>query len=345
MALSDPQQRNIRVEQTASRAQLHDGFGRRFTYLRLSLTDRCNFRCSYCLPQGFVKKKGLPDELSRDEFRRAAAAFAKLGLRKVRLTGGEPTVRPDFADIAREISQVSGISKLALTTNGYRLAERAGELRKAGIDAVNVSIDTLDRNAFAKITGHDRLEEVVAGVDAALETGFSSVKVNSVLLRSLDGSAWDNVLEFITDRDIAWRFIELMRTNDNAGYHQKEATPGDAIRERLVESGWAPVKRAKDSGPAIEYAHADYRGRIGLIAPYASGFCDSCNRLRLSSRGKLHLCLFGKEGFDLRDLLQDDRQQEELVEKIVSAMPSKLSGHRLHEGDSGATPHLASIGG
>lgn len=333
------------MDRTADHVPLYDGFGRRFTYLRLSLTERCNFRCSYCLPQGFVKQRGLPAELSRDENRRAAAAFAKLGLRKLRLTGGEPTVRPDFTDIARELSQVPGIARVAMTTNGYRLAERAGEWRDAGIDAVNVSIDTLDRDTFAEITGHDRLGDVVSGVDAALETGFSSVKVNSVLLRSLEASGWDEVLDFVAQRNIAWRFIELMRTNDNAHYHQHEATPGEAIRKRLRQSGWSPVERAQDSGPAVEYAHADYRGRIGLIAPYAPGFCDSCNRLRLSSRGKLHLCLFGKEGFGLRDLLQHDSQQEELVERIVCAMPSKLSGHRLHEGDSGATPHLASIGG
>lgn len=345
MALLAPQTGDTHVDRTANRVPLHDGFGRRFTYLRLSLTERCNFRCSYCLPQGFVKKKGLPAELSPDEIRRAVSAFSQLGLRKVRLTGGEPTVRPDFTEIIRELSCIETVRRIAMTTNGYRLAERAAEWREAGIDAVNVSIDTLDREGFAKLTGHDRLSEVVAGVDAAIDTGYSSVKINSVLLRALEGTGWEKVLEFVAQRDVTWRFIELMRTNDNAQYHAQQSTPGEAIRERLLHSGWTPVARERDAGPAIAYSHPHYRGRIGLIAPYSPGFCDSCNRLRLSSRGRLHLCLFGKEGFDLRNYLQHEDQQSELIDRIVSAMPYKAIGHRLHEGDSGAMPHLASIGG
>ena len=153
------------------------------------------------------------------------------------------------------------------------------------------------------------------------------------------------MLDFVAQRDVTWRFIELMRTNDNVQYHEEQATPGEAIRKRLLDSGWTPLARERDAGPAIEYSNPHYRGNIGLIAPYSPGFCDNCNRLRLSSRGRLHLCLFGKEGFDLRPYLQSDDQQSELIDCIVSVMPSKTQGHRLHDGDSGATPHLASIGG
>ncbi len=338
MALFDP-------PSLPSEDQLRDGFGRRFSYLRLSLTERCNFRCTYCLPEGFRKQAGMPSELSRDEIRRAVQAFARLGLWKLRLTGGEPTVRTDFTEIAGELAGVDGVRRVAMTTNGYRLERSAEEWREAGIDAVNISIDTLDRERFAKLTGHDRLDDVVRGVDAAIEAGFAAVKVNSVLLRELEHSGWDDVLGFVARRDISWRFIELMRTNDNAGFHKRQATPGEAVRARLEDAGWYPLSRREGAGPAVEYAHSDYRGRIGLIAPYDHGFCDSCNRLRLSSRGRLHLCLFGNEGLDLRDLLQHDRQQDELVERIVSAMPGKMRGHRLHDGDSGATSHLASIGG
>lgn len=325
--------------------QLQDGFGRKFAYLRLSLTEVCNFRCTYCLPHGFMKRKGLPSELSGDELRRAVAGFARLGLWKLRLTGGEPTVRPDFSAIARDLKRVPGIRHMAMTTNGYRLAENAHAWREAGVDAVNVSIDTLDPAGFAEITGHDRLGEVVAGVDAAIAADFAAVKVNSVLMRDLEGEGWHDVLRFVERRDVSWRFIELMRTNDNVGFHRQQATPGERVRQRLEEAGWKAQTRSTGSGPAIEYAHPAYRGRIGLIAPYSPGFCDSCNRLRLSSRGKLHLCLFGNDGLDLRPLLQRDDQQDELVERIVAAMPGKTRGHRLKEGDSGATPHLASIGG
>ena len=338
MALFDPP--------TASQSErLEDGFGRRFSYLRLSLTDRCNFRCSYCLPNGFVKQQGVPPELSPKEICRAVAAFARLGLWKLRLTGGEPTVRHDFTEIVRELRGIEGIRRIAMTTNGYRLEQRAQEWRDAGVDAVNVSIDTLDPHGFAKLTGHDKLDVVVAGVDAALDRGFDAIKVNSVLLRDLEGDGWEDILRFVQARDISWRFIEFMRTNDNSEYHQQQATPGETVREKLLAAGWKPQMREVGSGPAVDYAHPAYRGRIGLIAPYSPGFCESCNRLRLPSRGRLHLCLFGTEGLDLRDLLQHDEQQDELVTRIVAAMPGKTRGHRLNEGNSGATPHLASIGG
>ena len=328
---------------------LQDGFGRRFEYLRLSLTEMCNFRCTYCLPHGFRKQAGLPAELQVEEMRRAVAAFAQLGLWKVRLTGGEPSVRPDFAAIAQQIAAVPGISQLAMSTNGYRLAAMAQSWRDAGVQRVNISIDSLDPHIFARITGHDRLDDVIAGVDAALAARFEAVKINSVLMRDLIQDAglsdWDAILDFIRHRAVSWRFIEVMRTNDNTAFHAEQTTPGHAVRDRLLQEGWLAAPRSAGAGPAVEYAHPDYRGRIGLIAPYAAGFCDSCNRLRLSSRGRLQLCLFGEEGADLRPLLQHDDQRDELVEAIKHALLLKPRAHRLHEGLSGATPHLASIGG
>ena len=324
---------------------LRDGFGRRFEYLRLSLTDRCNFRCTYCLPKGYRKEAGLAPELSRDELRRAVSGFAQLGLWKLRLTGGEPSIRPDFDEILADLRTVGGICKIAMTTNGYRLAERVADWRAIGLDAINISIDTLDRASFARVTGHDRLQEIVAGVDAALAAGLTSVKINSVLMKSLENQQWSEILEFVAQRNVTWRFIELMRTNGNVDLHRGEATPGSAVMARLREFGWRPVPRQNGDGPAVEYVHPQYAGRIGLIAPYSAGFCDSCNRLRLSSRGKLHLCLFGEEGLELRDLLQRDDQVDQLLARIVAALPSKARSHPLHEGRSGATPHLASIGG
>lgn len=345
MALFDPSGHDDKGQAPAGERALEDRFGRHFAYLRLSLTQRCNFRCSYCLPNGFVAQKGLPPELSRDEIRRAVAAFAKLGLWKVRLTGGEPTVRTDFTELAQDIASLPGIRRLAMTTNGYRLAREAESWRQAGIDAVNVSVDTLDRTQFAKVTGQDMLDKVIDGIDAALGAGFESVKVNSVLLPETGHPDTEAILDFISERDVTWRFIELMRTNGNAAGFRGQADVSQAIRNRLERTGWTLLQRGDAAGPAAEYSHPDYRGRIGLITPYGEGFCDSCNRLRLSSRGKLHLCLFGEQGLDLRDLLQADDQQDELRERIAMALPLKTQGHRLHEGNSGATPHLASIGG
>ncbi len=164
-------------------------------------------------------------------------------------------------------------------------------------------------------------------------------------MSGLDDAEWDRIRAFVAERPVAWRFIELLRANDNSDWRATEAQSGDLVRTRLAREAWVAGPRKSGAGPAVDYAHPDHAGTIGLIAPYAHGFCHSCNRLRLSSRGKLHLCLFGEGGLDLRPLLQHDEQLEELIAAIRRAMPSKAAGHRLHEGDSGATPHLASIGG
>ena len=324
--------------------RLADNFGRTFPYLRLSITDVCNFRCSYCLPDGY-KKTGCESFLSQDEIVRMARAFARFGAWKIRLTGGEPTVRPDFLKIAERIRDIEGITKLAVTTNGYRLPQRAAAFRKAGISAINISIDTLDAAKFKTITGHDRLADVTDGMKACLDEGFDSVKVNSVLLRGMNDGEIGDILDYVQDKPIAWRFIELMRTNDNVAYFEKHHLTGAWLTQQLLERGWTPAPRNEAAGPALEYEHPASMGKIGLIAPYSKDFCKSCNRLRVSARGELHLCLFGNGGYSLRSLLQHDDQLAELCEKISDLMDYKHSGHYLHFNDSGMTPHLASIGG
>ena len=324
---------------------LTDGIGRRFEYLRLSLTDVCNFRCSYCLPDGYRKQCGKPKELSVAEIERAIRAFASLGLWKVRLTGGEPTIRPDFEEVARAVSSVPGIRQVAMTTNGYRLAERASIWRDAGVSAINISVDSLDPARFAQITGHDRLAEVMDGIDAAQAAGFESIKLNAVLMRGVNDDELESMTSFVAERDLSLRFIEVMRTNDNADFFAARHVPGISVTQRLEAAGWKRLPRVPGAGPAVEFGHAGARGRIGIIAPYAKDFCASCNRLRLGSDGKFHLCLFGDGGFDLRDLLQADHQHDQLISRIGGLTMGKSPGHRLHHGDSGATPHLASIGG
>lgn len=325
--------------------RLADGLGRRFAYLRLSLTEVCNFRCTYCLPDGYIKRPGRPTELTLPEIERAVRAFASLGLWKVRLTGGEPTVRKDFDAIARAVGSVPGVHRVAMTTNGWRLAENARAWREAGITAVNVSVDSLDPARFAAVTGHDRLPAVISGIDAARAAGFESVKLNAVLMRGVNDDELESMIDFVRSRDICLRFIEVMRTNDNPAFFAARHIAGEAVVARLEKSGWHRLARAPGAGPAVEFAHPDARGRIGIIAPYSKDFCASCNRLRLSSDGRLHLCLFGDGGFDLRPLLQDDSQHDALVARIRALTATKAPSHRLHDGDSGATPHLASIGG
>lgn len=272
---------------------LADGFGRRFHYLRLSITEVCNFRCTYCLPDGF-KKTGPLSFLEIGEIERLAHAFARLGVAKIRLTGGEPTVRKDVGEIIARLAATPGIAKVAMTTNGWNLRRHIAAWREAGLTHLNVSIDDLDRARFHAITGHDRLAEIIAGLDEALALGTPSVKVNAVLLQQTAAEGFERFAAFVRTRPIAVRFIELMRTGDNADYFARHHLSGDALRAWLAAHGWSQRLRAFDDGPAVEFEHPDHLGRIGLIAPYTPGFCDSCNRLRVTARGTLRLCLFGE---------------------------------------------------
>lgn len=323
---------------------LSDPFGRTFPYLRLSLTEACNFRCGYCLPDGYAVD-GRPAFLARDELRRLVHAFAGVGMRKVRLTGGEPTLRKDLVDIIADIAAVPGVSKIALTTNGTRLPAHVRAWRDAGLTALNVSVDSLDRGVFHQVTGHDRLPEILEGVDAALHLGFDAVKLNAVLLRGVNDDALPQWLAYLRDRRLSVRFIELMRTNDNVAHFEKHHVRAESLERELAEGGWVRMMRAADAGPAIEYVHPDYAGRIGVIAPYSRDFCAGCNRLRVTARGDLRLCLFGDFGVPLRPLLQRDEDRDALVDLIASQLRLKAAGHGLHDGHSGITPHLASIGG
>lgn len=324
--------------------QIADNFGRRFPYLRLSITDVCNFRCSYCLPDGY-KKSGCESYLSRQEIVRLVKAFAQLGVWKIRLTGGEPTVRPDFTDIAKDVSNVPGIRKLAFTTNGYKLPERAQSYFDAGLRAINISIDSLKPEQFHDITGHDRLAEILEGIEECFRAGFETVKINTVLLNGMNDQEIDNFIDFVIDKPVSLRFIELMRTGENGNYFASHHLPGTFVTERLLARGWALKPRIDGAGPALEFGHRDSLGTIGLIAPYSKDFCKTCNRLRVSAKGNLHLCLFGEGGHTLRPLLQADAQAEDLQDMIMSLMNFKKSSHFLQDGDTGATPHLASIGG
>lgn len=323
---------------------LEDGFGRVFPYLRLSLTEACNFRCSYCLPDGY-RPDGRPVFLALDEIRRLVRGFAALGMHKIRLTGGEPTLRKDLTSIIAAVSAVPGVRKVALTTNGCRLPQLVSRWREAGLTALNVSMDSLDPARFAAITGHDRFDEVFTGVELARTLGFESLKLNVVLLRGLNDDELPAWCDYLRERDVSVRFIELMRTGDNHAYFERHHLRAQRLEQQLCDAGWQLQPRQRDAGPAREYAHPNHRGRIGVIAPYSRDFCKGCNRLRVTARGQLRLCLFGDFGVDLRPLLQSDADLDALCMRIRSQLGLKAAGHGLHHGDTGLTRHLASIGG
>jgi cyclic pyranopterin phosphate synthase len=323
---------------------LSDGFGRRFSYVRLSVTEVCNFRCTYCLPDGW-KRSGPLSFLSPSEIANLAGALAEVGISKIRLTGGEPSIRNDLIDIIANLAAVSGIAKIAMTTNGWNLDRRIRGWRNAGLSHLNVSVDSLDRDTFHRITGHDKLPVVLAGVDQALALDFAAIKLNAVLLRETVNSGFSAWAEFVRDRPVTVRFIELMRTGDNADYFADNYVEGRVVTDWLDANGWKREAKAIDGGPAAEYSHPDFRGRVGLIAPYAAGFCDGCNRLRVTAKGKLRLCLFGEGGCDLRDLLQHAEDREALKLRLADALRGKAAGHRLHDNNPGDLRHLAELGG
>lgn len=326
--------------------QLTDAFERKFYYLRLSITDVCNFRCTYCLPDGY-KPNGHANKsfLSLDEIRRVSRAFAELGTEKVRLTGGEPSLRRDFVDIISAVRENQSIRTLAVTTNGYRMARDIASWREAGLTAVNVSVDSLDARQFHAITGEDKLKQVMQGIDAAFDAGFEKVKVNTVLMRDVNDRSLNGFLNWIKTRPIQMRFIELMETGDGGDLFRKHHVSGEVIRDQLLALGWQRQERARSDGPAQVFRHPDYLGEVGLIMPYEKDFCASCNRLRVSAIGNLHLCLFGESGIPLRDLLAGDEHLDELKLRIQGGLRHKKQTHFLHDGNIGHTQNLSFIGG
>lgn len=321
---------------------LEDKFGRRFHYLRLSVTDVCNFRCQYCLPDGYQCDSDR-DFLSLQEIGTIARAFAGLGTSKIRITGGEPSLRKDLPDILASCRATPGIEQLAITTNGYRLPQQIDDWLDAGLTQLNVSIDSLDPRMFESITGHDKLNTILTGMDKAMSAGIA-VKVNVVLMRQYNGSELDAFLNWVKQVPVTLRFIELMQTGDNQVFFENNHLSGQPIKQRLLDDGWVQIVRTRDAGPAQEFWHPDYAGRIGLIMPYSKDFCASCNRLRVSATGKLHLCLFAEQGLSLRPLTQAD-DIEPLQHKLRALLGDKEASHWLQQGYTGATKHLAMLGG
>ena len=322
---------------------LTDNFGRRFYYLRLSITDVCNFRCNYCLPDGYACDHDR-DFLSFDEIKRLARGFAALGTEKIRITGGEPSLRKDLPEIIQACKTTEGIKQLAITTNGYKLTSQIENWVDAGLDALNVSIDSLDPRQFHAITGHNKLDEVLNGVDKAFSLGLNKVKINTVLMRQYNGRELNAFLDFVKETPVTLRFIELMQTGDNQEFFDAQHVKGSRIKQQLILDGWLPVIKEKSSGPAQEFYHPDYKGKIGLIMPYSKDFCASCNRLRVSALGKLHLCLFSDHGLSLKEQLQSDDIQP-LVTTIQSLITDKKATHYLEKQLTGATKNLAMLGG
>ena len=327
---------------------LKDSFGRTFPYIRLSITNVCNFKCGYCLPNGYqIDKSDNRKFLHLNEVRRLAKALSELGVNKIRLTGGEPTVRKDFFDIVKTIKENSGIRKTVITTNGYHLDKIAHKIKESGLDGINISIDSLNSETFNRVTSHDRLDEILRGIKILQKLDFKNIKINAVLLKDINDSEddfnlWSN---FIRKNKIDFRYIELMQTGDNLDYFRKYHVPATKFTDYLNKNNWIIQTFGRDAGPAKNYLNPKFKGKFGVIAPYSKDFCKSCNRLRITAKGDLRLCLFGNTGINIRHLMQKDEQLEELKDLILKQLNFKKESHYLELGETGLTKNLSTTGG
>ena len=327
---------------------LKDNFGRTFPYIRMSITEVCNFKCGYCLPNGYkIDKSNNGKFLNLNEIKNLAKCFLELGVRKIRITGGEPTVRKDFFDIIKVLKFETGIKNIVITTNGYNLDKKAKSLVDSKLNGINISIDSLNQNTFKEITGHDRLPEILQGIENLQNLGFENIKINAVLLNGINSSIkdFDTWSKFIEKNKVDFRYIELMRTGDNLEYFKKYHVSSKIFKEYLINNKWIYQTFGKDAGPSLNYINPKFKGKLGIIAPYSKDFCKSCNRLRITSRGDLRLCLFGNTGVNLRHLLQKKDQINELKDLILKQMQFKKESHYLELGDTGSTKNLSKTGG
>ncbi|MGI6207666.1 MAG: GTP 3',8-cyclase MoaA [Anaerolineae bacterium] len=325
---------------------LQDSFGRQLTYLRVSVTDRCNLRCLYCMPEEGVPLKSHADILRYEEIARVVRLAAELGVTKVRITGGEPLVRPGLPELVRMLAGIPGLTDLALTTNGILLAEQAQALAQAGLRRVNVSLDTLRPERFAQITRRGRHQDVLDGIAAAQSAGISPIKVNVVAIRGLNDDEVADFARLTLSENWHVRFIEVMPLGEGRHWTGNGFIPASEIRQR-IEAKHGPLQAlpADPRGPARTYQLEGAAGTIGFITPVSAHFCATCNRLRLSADGKLLACLLQGGELDLRAALRNGATDEELRALLTQAAAGKPAGHTLAGGAEPPARSMSGIGG
>jgi cyclic pyranopterin phosphate synthase len=309
---------------------LLDSFNRRINYLRISLTDRCNLRCIYCMPEQGVPKLIHNDILTFEELERVARLSVGLGIEKIRLTGGEPLVRKNIVDLIKALREIPGIRDISLTTNGILLAENARSLWEAGVKRINISLDTLNSKKFAEITRFDFFNQVWEGIQEAERIGFSPIKINVVALKGIND---DEILAFgrlSFEKPYHIRFIEFMPVGPENGWSaEKFLSTEDIINQLEVLGPLSPVNGQGFDGPAKRMAFEGARGEIGLISPISEHFCPACNRLRLTAEGRLRACIFSDDEADLRTPLRNGASDWELESVIRETITRKPKEHPL----------------
>jgi cyclic pyranopterin phosphate synthase len=327
---------------------LKDGFGRVHDNLRISVTDRCNIRCFYCMPEEGVQFMDRSEILSFEEIVRFVRAAAPLGISKLRLTGGEPLLRRDLPRLIEMLAAIPGIRDLALTTNAVLLAKHAGDLYAAGLRRLNIHLDTLDRARFERITRRDDLPRVLAGIDAAVAAGFRNIKINIVAVKGLIEPDVVPMALYCRERGFEPRYIEFMPLDSQSIWDRGRVLTADEIITTLSRE-IAPLREVPDAdprAPATEYEYTDGGGRVGVIASVSKPFCLNCNRLRLTSEGKIRYCLFAIEESDVRPLLRSAAPDHEIAAAIRANIAGKWIGHQINSPKFVAPPRpMYSIGG
>ncbi len=317
---------------SVSAEPLTDGFGRVHTSLRVSVTDRCNIRCFYCMPVENVEFRPRHELLTFEEIERFVQVPGSLGIDRLRITGGEPLLRVNLSRLIERLVRLPGLEEVSLTTNGMRLGEQAQELRDAGLDRLNISLDSLDPERFQQIARRPGLDRVLAGIAAARQVGFEHIKLNAVAIRGLTEPDIVPLGRFARQHGLELRFIEFMPLDAERHWNNNQVLSGEQIRAVLeAEFGpFIPAKRTDLSQPATDYLYHDGRGRVGFINPVSQPFCQNCNRLRITAEGQVRNCLFSSQEWDARAALRGNASDEQLRELIRSSVAAKLAGHGIN---------------
>lgn len=312
---------------------LSDKFGRQHTSLRVSVTDRCNIRCFYCMPLTNVQFRPRDELLTFEEITRVVRWATDCGISSVRLTGGEPLLRTSLEKLIAMLKPLDGLRDLALTTNGMLLVEQAQALHDAGLDRLNISLDTLDESTFQKIARREGLQRVLDGIATAQSVGFRQLRLNALAIRDLTEPEVVDLVRFARERQIELRFIEFMPLDAEQAWDRESVLSGIEVR-RIIEAEFGqlmPVARYDVSQPAVDYQFADGQGRVGFINPVTEPFCGSCNRLRLTAEGQFRNCLFSTEEWDVRALLRSGASDEQVKQLLLDCVQAKQPGHLIDQ--------------
>ena len=315
-----------------------DSYGREINYLRISVTDLCDLRCRYCMPADGVCKRDHSEMMDLEEIAMAVCAAAELGITKVRITGGEPLVKNGIVDICKVIADTDGIEEVCITTNGIKLPELAKPLRQAGVSRLNISLDTLNPDKFAYITRNGKLEDALSGIDAALNSGFDKIKLNAVLIGGFNDDEIEDLASLTLKYPLDMRFIEMMPMYDSGDFGAEAFIPYTVVTEKLPQL----IPLEKDGSVAKLYTLPDALGNIGLISPVSAHFCRECNRIRLTSDGKLKPCLHSSVEFPVKGLSYDE--MKEVFKKAIYAKP-EWHGQLDYINRSKAERNMNEIGG